>query len=172
MPRLLAVALANPLLIAAPNAAEAAGGAGGINLVPELRVLVLNFVVLALLIYPVNRLLIQPLIALLAEREKRSEGATSRVAQLAGETAGLRETLTDRLGQARARAQGRRSEILAGAQDEERRLLGAARADAAEQVESVRTRIASELEIARATLQSDARELAREAAASILGRAL
>ncbi len=169
MPRLLAVALAALLLAAAPSAANAAGG---ISLVPEIEVLALNFVVLGLLIYPVNKLLIQPLIGLLGEREERSEGATALVAELAGETASLRGTVTERLGEARATAQGRRIEILAGAQEEERRLLEAARAHAAEQVASVRTSIANELETARATLQSDARELAREAAASILGRVL
>jgi len=169
MPRLPAVALAIPLLMVLPDAAHAAGG---ISLVPEVEVLALNFVVLGLLIYPVNKLLIQPLIGLLAERERRSTGATDRVAELANDTAGLRGTLTERLGGARGSAQTRRGEILSGAQDEERRLLEAARADAAEQVEWVRSRIASELETARSTLQTDARELARDAAASILGRAL
>jgi F0F1-type ATP synthase membrane subunit b/b' len=169
MLRLLAVALATSFLIALPNAAHAAGG---ISLVPEIEILALNFVVLGLLIYPVNKLLIQPLIALLAEREKRSAGATDRVAELAGDSNALQETLDGRLVETRGTAQARRGEILSTAQEDERRVLEAARADAAEQVESVRASIAAELETARAILQVDARELAREAAASILGRAV
>ncbi len=163
----LLTALLTPLLT--PSVAFAAGG---ISLVPEIEVLALNFVVLGLLIYPVNRILIQPLIALLAEREARSEGANARAAELGDESSDLEGTLSERLAGARAAAQARRAEILSGAQTEERRLLEDARSAAASEVESVRSSIAADSESARSALESDARQLAREAAASILGRAL
>ena len=159
-----------PLLIAtAPSPAFAAVG---IKLVPEVEILALNFVVLLLLIYPVNRLLVQPLIGLLAERERRSAGASARTDELRQQTGQLRGTLSERLAAARSAAQGRRLEILTRAQQEEREVLDAAREEAGAQVEAVRSTIVRESETVRRTLESDARELAREAAAGILGRAL
>ena len=165
MSRTLAV-----VLIGFPVVARAASG--GISLVPEIEILALNFVVLGLLIYPVNRILIQPLLALLAERERRSEGANTRAMELGQQTTGLGNTLSERLAEARAAAQTRRTEILTGAQEEERQVIEAARKDAAAEVEAVRSTIVAESQTARATLESDARELAREAAARILGRVL
>lgn len=158
------------VLLGAPARAFAASG--GIQLVPEIEILALNFAVLLLLIYPVNRMLIQPLIRLQAERERRSEGASARAYELQDQTSGLHETLAERLAAARSAAQTRRAEILSQAQEEERGVLEAARGDAAAQVESVRSTIAEESATARGALESDARELAREAAAEILGRTL
>lgn len=164
------LAAALPLLfVTAPSSAFAAGG---IKLVPEIEILALNFVVLLLLIYPVNRLLVQPLIALLAERERRSAGASARSDELRQQTSQLQGALSERLAAARAAAQGRRVEILTRAQQEERTLLDAAREEAGAQVEVVRSTIALESATARSTLESAARELAREAATGILGRAL
>ncbi len=157
------------LLVAVPSPAFAAVG---IKLVPEIEILALNFVVLLLLIYPVNRLLVQPLMALLAERERRSAGASARTDELRQHTGQLQGTLSDQLATARSAAQGRRREILTRAQQDEREELDAAREEASAQVEAVRSTIAEESETARSTLESDARELAREAAAGILGRAL
>ena len=163
------LAAALPLLLVAPAPAFAAVG---IKLVPEIETLALNFVVLLLLIYPVNRLLVQPLIAVLAERERRSAGASARTDELKQQTGQLEGTLSDRLAAARSAAQGRRVEILTRAQQEEREVLDAAREEARAQIEAVRSTIAEEPETARSTLESGARELAREAAAGILGRAL
>lgn len=157
------------LLVVAPAPAFAAVG---IKLVPEIEILALNFVVLLLLIYPVNRLLVQPLIAVLAERERRSAGASARTDELKQQTGQLQGTLSDRLAAARSAAQGRRVEILTRAQQEEREVLDAAREEARAEIEAVRSTIAEESETARSTLESGARELAREAAAGILGRAL
>jgi F-type H+-transporting ATPase subunit b len=173
MPRTSSAALAAalpPLLLGLPARAFAAGG--GIELVPEPEILALNFAVLLLLIWPVNRLLIRPLVQLLEERERRGRGATERADELRNETTGLRDTLSDRLHQARAAAQTRRTEILTSAQDEEREILEGARREAARQVQGVRSTIAQESDDARRSLEGDARELAREAAAGILGRAL
>jgi len=143
-----------------------------IDLIPEVEVLAVNFLVLLALIYPVNKLLIRPLTALLIERERRSSGAIERAAAIAAEASGLRESIAARLTAARAAAQVRRAEILGIAQERERTTLDAARRAANESVAGVRGVIAEELGTARNGLEEQARELAREAATSILGRAL
>ena len=54
-------------LMALPVDAHAAG----LNLAPEMKLVALNIVLFVLLIYPVNRLLVQPLLRVLDERERR-----------------------------------------------------------------------------------------------------
>ena len=161
-----------PCALAVVLTASSAHAAADLVLIPDPQTLLINFVVLLLLIYPVNRLLLQPLVAVLQEREARTAGATERAEGLAGEAADARASVEQRLRAARVEAQARRAEILAEADQEERRLIGAAREDAGREIDAVRANMAQELAQASATLQDDARGLAREAASRILGREL
>jgi F-type H+-transporting ATPase subunit b len=155
------------LLMTQPAWAE-----GGLNLIPDWPTLALNLVVLGLLIYPVNRLLLQPLLAVILEREARTSGAIDRADGLVGEASAARESIDEGLLAARIEAQSRRAAVLGEAEQEERRILGEARAAANREIEGVRESIAGELTVARAALRDDARALAREAATRILGREL
>ncbi len=146
--------------------------AAGLNLFPEWNLVGLNLLLFVILIYPVNRLLVQPLLRVLDERERRTSGAESEVEVLRAEARGARTTLEAGLVEARARAQARRAAILSEGESEERALLDAARSDAVQNVESVRSAVQSELDAARAALEADTRALAREAAGRILGRSL
>ena len=157
------------LVIAAATPAHAAGS---LELIPHPVPLLVNFVVLLLLIYPVNRWLLQPIVAVLQEREQRTLGASERAEGLAAEAAQAQQIIADRAGEARAEAQGQRAALLAEADQEERRVIGSAREQAAGQIESVRESIAAELRAASESLRADAQALAREAAARILGRSL
>ncbi len=159
-----------PLLCLGP--AAPARAAGGLELIPDPFLLVVNFAVLALLIYPVNRLLLKPLAAVLAEREARTSGARERAEQLSGESQAQRAGLEERALAARAQAQARRVALLAEAEAEERALIDAAREAGQRELEEVRGSIAEELASARDTLAADAKKLAREAASQILGRKL
>lgn len=152
--------------------ASDAHAAGTLVLIPDLQALLINFAVLLLLMYPVNRLLLQPLVAVLQEREARTAGAIERAEGLADEAADARASVEQRLHAARVEAQARRAEILADADEEERQLIGAAREDAGREIEAVRANVAAELAQASAALKDDARGLAREAASRILGREL
>ncbi len=153
-------------------AAAPANAAAGLKLIPEVDLLLVNFAVLLVLIYPVNRLLLQPLAAVLAEREARTSGALARAEHLVSETAGGRETLEAGLLAARIEAQARRTALLAEAEAEERRLLDEARDAGKHELGEVRKGIDRELDQARESLEGDARELAKEAASRILGRKL
>lgn len=156
------------LALALPVDAHAAG----LNLAPEMKLVALNVLLFVLLIYPVNRLLVQPLLRVLEERERRTSGAESEVEQLGADARAARATLDAGLLEARGHAQARRAAILAAGETEERALLDAARNDAVRNVEAVRDAVQSELDAARSALESDTRALAREAATRILGRSL
>lgn len=149
-----------------------AHAAGDLVLVPDLRIVALYIVVFAILIYPVNRLLLQPLVRTLVERQRRSEGALERAASLRDEAAAAGVEVERRSATARAEAQRRRLAILSEASEEERALIGAARGDADRAIEAVRASVAAELTDARQALRNDARALARDAAARVLGREL
>jgi F0F1-type ATP synthase membrane subunit b/b' len=124
------------------------------------------------LIYPVNRLLVQPLLRVLDERESRTSGALAQSQKLADEARTARTELEAGLNEARARAQARRAAILGDGETQERALLDAAREEASRALEGVRSSVQSELAAARTSLQTEARALAREAATRILGRAV
>ena len=146
--------------------------AQGLNLIPRREFVLANLVVLLLLIWPVNRLLIAPLMRVLLEREARTRGSADQTGGLIADAEAARERLEARRKQARREAAERRSEINNRIKAEEQQRLDAARAEAAESLAAVRNSIAAEAEQARATLRSDARALAQLAAERILGRPL
>jgi F-type H+-transporting ATPase subunit b len=146
--------------------------ASELNLIPDAGVVATNVALFLLLIYPVNRLLVQPLLRVLDERDARTSGALEQSRKLGDEARVTGVDLESRLSESRARAQSQRSAILSDGEIQERAVLDAAREEASGIVEEVRQSVRSELVEARKALQTDARELAREAATRILGRAL
>ncbi len=152
--------------------ALALAGGDGLNLIPNITLLVANLTVLGLLIYPIQRWLLAPLVRVLVEREQRTAGALERAESTHAEAVRVRKELERELARARVEAQAHRSAILGEAEAEERRILDEARTDSARALEAVRSSVEGELADARRTLQNDAQDLSREAAARILGRAL
>ncbi len=165
------IALSVSLAVAAA-ALPSVASAADLNLLPSWPSVAINVLVFTLLIYPVNRLLIAPLLRLLEAREQRTSGSLDEASRLDVEASALGAEVDARLTEARARAHARRAAIMADAETQERTLLEAASADAARAIETVRSSIAEELVGARAGLQGDARALAGEAAARLLGRPL
>ncbi len=162
--------LAGAILVGLALPAEA--HAADLNLIPEVGIVATNVALFLLLIYPVNRLLVQPLLRVLDERAARTSGALAQSQKLVDDSRAARTELEAGLADARARAQVRRNAILGDGETEERALLDAARAEATRAIESVRRSVEAELGEARTALQNDARTLAREAATRILGRAV
>lgn len=156
-------------LVLAPLPALASGG---LVLFPEPRQLAVNIVIFLALIYPVNRLLLRPLVQVLEERELRTRGALARAVAVDEQAASLRSELESHLAEARAQAAERRLAILAEGEREDALRLEAALGEAAETLETVRTGISAELAAARQELRADATALGREAASRILGRSL
>ena len=135
-------------LVLVAAAAPPARAAGSLQLIPDPIGLGINFVAMLLLIYPVNRWLLQPLVAVLQERESRTHGANQGAEALAAEAAQARQIIADRTQEARAEAQASRAALLGEADQEERSVIGSAREDAGRQVESVRESLQAELRAA------------------------
>lgn len=165
------IALSVSLALAA-TAIPSAASAADLNLLPHWPIVAVNVVVFALLIYPVNSLLIGPLLRLVDERARQTSGSLEEAGRLDSEARALAAELETRLVEARGRAQSRRAAIMSDAEAQERSLLAAASADAMRSIESVRNSIEADLVAARAALQSDTRTLAAEAASRLLGRPL
>ena len=154
---------------APPTTARAAEA---LNLIPDPAHGLVNVVVFLLLIYPVTRVLLRPLVRTLEERERRTEGALGRVDALLEEAGRLRESVESRLAAAHEEARGGRGEIIQRAEEEESRKLGAAREEAARTLEQARESIAGDVEAARESLRAEADALAQELASKVLGRPL
>lgn len=169
--KLLGVSLA-VALVAGVTGLPSTAAAADLNLIPHWPQVAVDLVVFGLLIYPVNRLLIQPLIRLVEEREQRTTGAVADAGRLDGEAAAQRSRLEAQLAEGRTRAQARRAAILADAETQERSLLEAASRDAAQTIQTVRAAVNADLVVARSALQTEARGLASEAATRLLGRPL
>lgn len=161
-----------PGIILASLAVPAAAQAADLNLIPDVVSVATNVALFLLLIYPVNKLLVTPLLRVLDERAARTSGALAESESLVGEARAARADLETRLAAARARAQARRSAILADGEVEERAVLEAARTEAVGNVDVVRRAVQAELADARSGLESETRALAREVATRVLGRAI
>jgi F-type H+-transporting ATPase subunit b len=146
--------------------------AEGLNLAPRPWLVLTNLAIVLLLIWPVNRLLIAPLLKILQEREARTQGSSVEANATRAEAQAERERLEARRDRIRRDAAERRSAILARGKADEQRVLDAARSEAADSISAVRSSIAGELEQARAGLRSEANALAQLAAERILGRPL
>jgi F-type H+-transporting ATPase subunit b len=161
------------LMLAALHAADAAAAEGGLSLIPDWKFTLPVLIVLFFLLVPVlDRVLFQPLLGVLAERERRIDGARQRADQVSAQADALLASYEARVRDAREAAERERR----ARQDEAKRAhserVGRERADAEQVIERTRNEIASALESARGQLRRDAEQLAREAATRLLGRAL
>ncbi len=127
-----------PIAILAGMAMPASAAAAGLNLIPDATIVATNIALFLLLIYPVNRLLVRPLMRILDERESRTSGALAQSQQLGDEARAARSALEEQLAEARATSQMRRTAILADGEIQERAVLDAVRAEATGIIEGVR----------------------------------
>ena len=170
------------LLLAVALAAPAYAAEGGLQIFPTFDLFhpltwpespfVQLLVLFVLLIFPVNQLVLKPLLGVLDERTARIEGARKR----AGEIGTQAEAVLARYGaaveQARKQAEELRKGALEGARGDQARIVAEARKAAESEVVAARTGVAGAIAGARATLRGQSEALAREAAARVLGRPL
>jgi F-type H+-transporting ATPase subunit b len=148
-----------------------AASEGGLELVPDfsttLPALLVAFV---LLVFPVNVLLIKPILKALDERDERIEGTRVKAERLAREGQAVLERYESALREAREESELERRSRLDAARESMLETTSTARTAAEAELERARGELASTLDDARATLRAYADELAREAATSVLGR--
>jgi F-type H+-transporting ATPase subunit b len=131
--------------------------------------LLLLFVVL---IFPVNRLVLQPLLGVLDERSARIEGARKRAQEIGAQADAVFGRYQAAIEAARKQADALRNRALDDARADQARVLANARLSAESEIGEARSGVARALASARAGLRPQAETLAREAAERVLGRAL
>lgn len=144
----------------------------GLNLLPTPTVLVTLLVLFALLVPVLNVLLFKPILSVLDEREQRIDGARRRADELARQAERTLQQYETTVRDARTSSDAERKQTLERAQRQQAATVADERGKAEQILERTRNDVASALTAARGDLQSQARELAREVAARVLGRAL
>lgn len=157
--------------LAWPRAAHAATG-GGLEIFPDPGVLLVLIALFLLLVYPLDRLLFKPLLAVLDERRERIQGARTRADALAGDADEVMRRYQGQVSEARTEAEVQRREVLDRGRAEQTQVMNEARRDAERRTAEARREVAEALESARTQLRRDAEGLAQHAASRLLGRTL
>ena len=128
---------------------------------------VILFVVLWLI---VNKVLFQPYLKLLDERERSTTGAQHDSTELEHESARLRAQYEEKIAQAQSVAAGERERILQSAREQREKILGQARQEAEQTLAGRRREIATALETERRLASAEAATIAADIAGKVLGR--
>jgi F-type H+-transporting ATPase subunit b len=163
--------LALPVLIAT-TASAAQAAEGGLELLPDPNILVALLIAFALIVFPLNAVLFKPVIRTLDERDERITGTRAKAERLSAEAAQVLERYEGAIRDAREEAELARRARLDEARARMLETTAAARSAAEAELERARSELGSTLDGARETLRSEANDLARAAAAQVLGRPL
>ena len=117
-----------------------------------------------------NKILFQPYLQLLEERERRTIGAEHDSADLEHEGARLRAQYEEKIAQAQTAAYAAKDTILQEARQQREKILGQARAEAASKLEQARREISLALEREKALAAAEAATVAGEMVSKVLGR--
>ena len=117
-----------------------------------------------------NKILFQPYLRLLEERERRTIGAEHDSADLEHEGARLRAQYEEKIAQAQSAAYAAKDAILQEARQQREKILGEARAAAASKLEQARREISLALEKEKALAAAEAATVAGEMVSKVLGR--
>jgi F-type H+-transporting ATPase subunit b len=128
---------------------------------------IILFVILWLIL---NKILFQPYLRLLEERERRTTGAQHDSADLEHEGARLRAQYEEKIAQAQAAGYAAKDAILHDARGQRERILGQAREEAAATLEQNRREITLALEKEKQLAAAEAAAVAGEMVSKVLGR--
>ncbi len=117
-----------------------------------------------------TKLLFKPFIALVEQREQRTEGLNAAAAALNAEGERLRAEYESAIAAARDEGAALKETILGEARQTREKLLAEARAQAADRLTAVRRQIQNELSQSRAQALQEAAAIARQMAEKVLGR--
>ncbi len=119
-----------------------------------------------------RRLLFEPNLAVLKNREERNAGALKEASRVKAEAEAMDEQYRTRLTGIRAGAMQQVDTVYREAEEQARVLIESARADAASTMAGLRETLAQELAQARQSLTASVPAFSREIAAKLLGRPL
>jgi F-type H+-transporting ATPase subunit b len=132
----------------------------------------LLLVLFALLMVPVNVLLIKPIFRVLSDREAKTAGTRRRAEKIAKDADETLAQYERAVREVREEAERDRKQRAAAAREENGSVTAAARAEAELQLKRATSELAATLERSRQGLRAEAESLAGEAAARVLGRTL
>ena len=154
-------------------ASVAVASEGGLVLLPDLTgKLPILIVLFALLVYPVNAFLFNPILRVLDAREERTAGTRSRAEKIMSNAEETLAKYESAVREVRVEAEQARKSEAAVAREENATVVAAARAEAERQLKRAGIELEEALAQSRQTLRSGAQSLADEAASRVLGRAL
>ena len=128
---------------------------------------IILFVVLWLIL---NKILFQPYLGLLEERERKTTGAQHDSADLEDEGARLRAQYQEKIAQAQTAGYAAKDAILQDARQQREKILAAARQEAKQTLERVRGEIASAMEREKRLAAAEVATVAGEMVSKVLGR--
>ena len=131
---------------------------------------VVQIVLFLALLFLLRRLLFAPFLALLEEREKKTEGARGEAAALMAEGERLRADYESAITQAGNQGAALKEGILQEARGRRERILAEAREQATARLTMVREEVRQEMAKARQFAAREAEEIARQMAEKVLGR--
>jgi len=115
-------------------------------------------------------LVFKPMVALLEAREQAIEGARDEAKHLEREVSAKQSSFDAELRRVRGTSGEERERLRAEGQELERKLLDRVRAETQALVTEAKVRLESEARVARAELEAQRGELARDIASRVLGR--
>ena len=118
----------------------------------------------------VNKVLFQPYLKLLDERERATTGAQHDSTELEQESARLRAQYEEKIAQAQSVAARERERVLQSAREQREKILAQARQEAEQTLASRRREIATALVAERQRAATEAATIAAEIASKVLGR--
>lgn len=157
-------------ILCLPLAAQAAEAS--FPLIPDFKIFGILVAVFFVLIVPLNKVLIQPILTALEEREKRIDGARQNAEGVAAKAEEILQRYEAEIQAARIRTDENHKSTLSVARSEMMQVTAEARRFAEDELERARTEVSRALVSARSELQGHASRLAEDAAAKILGRTL
>jgi F-type H+-transporting ATPase subunit b len=136
------------------------------------QTLIIQIVIFLVLMVVLDRVLFKPMLGLLAERKKRTEGRRAKAEEAGGQAKDIWEDYQTKLAAARSEAEVVRIELIRQGDAERQRLLDAANAEAEKTVATLKAQVAEQADKAKAALVAEVDALSKMMAEKILGRAL
>ena len=134
--------------------------------------LILQFFNFFVLMFVLNKLLYRPLLDIMAQRREKIEGGKAKARELEAEVDEKMQKYQEQLSAAKSGASQERAELRKAAQLQEAEITGAAQEKAVTRIKSIREQVGKEAAEASQVLNDEAKALAGQIAAKVLGREL
>lgn len=134
--------------------------------------LILQFINFIVLLYLLNRILFQPLRAVMEKRRETIEGSHAQARDLQADIDDKMNRYQQQLAEARKLANDERAQLRKLAGEEESKMIATAQSNASARMDQIREQVGKESARANQTLKKESASLAQQIATKILGRSL